>query len=78
MDQRGDASGNIVKQTFGGTKLIPTAQVHTHNTSQDPNLINIPGTSAIDKSTSSSSTGFNIPVYAVDFIQGSSKWKFYT
>jgi len=70
MDQSGDSSGNIVKQTFGGTKLIPTTQVHTHNTSQDPNLTNIPGTSALDKSTSSSTTGFNIPVYAVDSYTG--------
>ncbi|MCJ7935374.1 MAG: hypothetical protein MUW56_17555 [Chryseobacterium sp.] len=70
MDQRGDASGNIVKQTFGGTKLLPTAQVHTHNTSQNPTLTNIPGTSSLDVSTSSSSTGFNIPVYAVDSYTG--------
>ncbi|WP_106914776.1 RHS repeat-associated core domain-containing protein [Chryseobacterium aurantiacum] len=70
MDQRVDASGNIVKQTFEGTKLLPTAQVHTHNTTQDPNLKNVPGTSDLDKSTSSPSTGFNIPVYAVDSYTG--------
>nr|WP_244314628.1 RHS repeat-associated core domain-containing protein [Riemerella anatipestifer] len=70
MDQRRDALGNIVKQTFTGTKLIPIAQVHTHNTTQDPNLINLPGTSALDKSTSSSSTGFNIPIYAIDSYTG--------
>ena len=70
MAQRGDASGNLVKQTFEGTKLLPTAQVHTHNTSQNPTLTNVPGTSSIDVNTSSSSTGFNIPVYAVDSYTG--------
>ncbi len=62
-----DKSGATVKQTFDGTKLIPVAQVHTHNTLQNPSLVNIPGTSAIDKSTSKS---FNIPVYAVDSYTG--------
>ncbi|MGN7706549.1 hypothetical protein KYG33_21740 [Chryseobacterium sp. D764] len=62
-----DKSGATVKQTFDGTKLIPVAQVHTHNTSQNPSLVNIPGTSAMDKSTSKS---FNIPVYAVDSYTG--------
>lgn len=41
--------------------------MHSHNTSQNPSLVNIPGTSAMDKSTSKI---FNIPVYAVDSYTG--------
>ncbi|MCJ8155555.1 RHS repeat-associated core domain-containing protein, partial [Chryseobacterium sp. SSA4.19] len=68
MENTPDALGNIVKTTFDGTKLLPTAQVHTHNTSQDPKLTNIPGTSSdYDKPTSQS---LNIPIYAVDSYTG--------
>lgn len=65
MSDRSDASGNLVKRTFDGTKLLPTAQVHTHNLTQDPTQVNVPGTS--DKGTSSH---FNIPVYSVDSYSG--------
>lgn len=63
-----DKLGNIIKTTFNGTKLFPTAQAHTHNTSQNPKLTNIPGTSSdYDKPTSQS---LNIPIYAVDSYTG--------
>jgi len=68
MSNMTDKAGNVVKTTFEGTKLIPTAQVHTHNTTQDSNKVNIPGTSSdYDKPTSQS---LNIPIYAVDSYTG--------
>jgi len=67
MADRSDASGNLVKRTFNGTNLLPTAQVHTHNLTQEANKVNIPGTSTSDRNTSNS---FQIPVYAVDSYTG--------
>ena len=55
------------RMVFEGTSIIPAAQVHTHNLSQDTRKINIPGTSLKDKKTSNS---FNIPIFAVDSYTG--------
>ena len=55
------------RMVFEGTSIIPAAQVHTHNLSQDTRKTNIPGTSLKDKKTSNS---FNIPIFAVDSYTG--------
>ncbi|MGP1500504.1 MAG: RHS repeat-associated core domain-containing protein [Bergeyella cardium] len=58
------------RTVFEGTKLIPIAQVHTHNLSQDKNIINIPGTSDKDKN---SAHNLNFPIYSIDSYTGSQK-----
>ena len=55
------------RMVFEGTSIIPAAQVHTHNLSQDTRITNIPGTSLVDKDTSNS---FNIPIFSVDSYTG--------
>ncbi|OVE55840.1 DUF6443 domain-containing protein [Chryseobacterium mucoviscidosis] len=67
MADRTDTSGNLVRRTFDGTNLLPTAQVHTHNLTQEANKLNVPGTSTPDRNTSNR---FQIPVYAVDSYTG--------
>ena len=65
-----DKSGNIVKSVFENTNLITAGQVHTHNVSQKPGRVTLPGTSPIDKNTSQST---NIPIYAIDSYLGKQK-----
>ena len=64
---RTDASGNTVKTTFEGTKLIVAGQLHTHNAAQAANTTTLPGPSPLDKATSASQ---NIPIYQVDSSTG--------
>ncbi|MDP2162575.1 MAG: hypothetical protein Q8K02_18990, partial [Flavobacterium sp.] len=64
------ANGNVTqsKTTFANSGgLIPLGQVYTHNLIQQAGLQNIPGTSGLDASTSSS---LNIPIFAVDSYTG--------
>lgn len=65
-----DKSGNSIKTTFGDTKLIVAAQVHTHNAAQAANTKTIPGTSPKDANTSKN---MKIPIYAVDSYTGNQK-----
>ncbi|GAB0157669.1 hypothetical protein CHRYSEOSP005_29490 [Chryseobacterium sp. Alg-005] len=70
IDTRTDKEGNIMKRTFSGTNLIALTQIHTHNIRQEEGYKNIPGTSDKDKNTASSSSGFNIPIHAIDSYTG--------
>jgi RHS repeat-associated protein len=65
-----DKSGNTVKTTFGDSKLIVGAQVHTHNAAQADNTRTLPGTSPKDAGTANN---MKIPIYAVDSYTGSQK-----
>ena len=67
---RTDASGNTIQTTFEGSKLIVGSQVHTHNASQKPNHVTLPGTSPRDAETSKNN---KMPIYAVDSYTGSQK-----
>jgi hypothetical protein len=49
------------------TGYLVIGQVHGHPLTDDPNKVNLPGTSAQDQTTA---TGTGIPIYSVDSYQG--------
>lgn len=63
IDNLEDKSGNIIKQSVSGTKMISIGQAHTHNLITTPGMENAAGTSAKDVKTAKE---YNTSIYAVD------------
>lgn len=70
IDSRSNASGTVTSRNFTDTNLVPVAQAHTHNLTQQSGMVNTPGTSPKDVTAANS---LNITSYAVDSYTGATQ-----